>query len=164
MVVYIQQTKLHNHVFSYKDRYWKLHNEYHQHVQHVQQYRRTWPCPHAPIRRTNSVQTSTFLHPDHHARCGCWNQSHRKKKALVLIVLIVLVVVCPHPTKKTGSYTCHSQRDPGLYVHSVAGVWKVHHEYHQHVQDFTYLTPWLPWLPRDARLGLFALFALPPGE
>ena len=82
MVVYIQQTKLHNHVFSYKDRYWKLHNEYHQHVQHVQQYRRTWPCPHAPIRRTNSVQTSTFLHPDHHARCGCWNQSHREKKSV----------------------------------------------------------------------------------
>ena len=32
MFVYIQQSKLYVHVFSDCCRYWKLHNEYHQHV------------------------------------------------------------------------------------------------------------------------------------
>jgi hypothetical protein len=32
MFVYIQQSKLYEHVFSDCSRYWKLHNEYHQHV------------------------------------------------------------------------------------------------------------------------------------
>ena len=33
MFVYIQHSKWSEHVFSYYDRYWKVHNEYHQHVQ-----------------------------------------------------------------------------------------------------------------------------------
>jgi hypothetical protein len=32
MFVYIQQSTLYEHVFSYCWRYWKVHNEYHQHV------------------------------------------------------------------------------------------------------------------------------------
>ena len=52
-------------------------------------------------------------------------------------VLILLVLVFPPQNKKdqkTGSDTCNSQRDPSLYVRSVAGTGRYTTSYHHHVQ------------------------------
>ena len=110
MFVYIQQSTWYEQVFSDCGRYWKLHNEYHQHVQERL---------HVP-RRSNSTN------PPHCRRCWCtWKiqkniKTYRKQKASALIILGIEV----QDTRHNGSI-----QHPKCSEHVLFIVWSVDDRY-----------------------------------